>query len=196
MRIKVLTPLIAFLFLLTVSCERGKVERTSPKSSDAIDQLAVTPNLQVGRIVDGVFSFTIQTSEMLETFCSVSGLTASELALFAHNSSEIELLFVLSDASGIGIPLVIEGDAVVMYGVNTMADRHTCSGDPCASCRFIRKRGLINIGLGEIIGCACNQETVDGVKQKCNHSVSTDLGFEDEDSEPGFVAALIAEYSK
>lgn len=74
------------------------------------------------------------------------------------------------DAISFQAELIIQGQNIYIEdpGNNvpqTMA-KHTCTGAPCSSCKFIRGGGWLGLG---ITGCACN-----GDGGECNHSITSD----------------------
>jgi len=56
-------------------------------------------------------------------------------------------------------------------GINLNSTTHTCTGDPCSSCRFRR-----NWFTGTINGCGCNN-----IGGHCNHSISTEVDVKKDD---------------
>lgn len=177
--------------VILVSCNTDITNRETTAATSALSRSI--PELKVGTWNDNDF-YLIDAEVMLKAFNNISEIPAAEVNIYSYDKDELELFFIVEEGYGLSLPLKKKADDVFyLQGVHDTGTEHTCSGDPCSSCKF--KRGWSLVGPGPIEGCECAQTEVDGVKQKCNHSIKDNWGFEDADLESEFGARLILEYN-
>ncbi len=114
----------------------------------------------LGKSIDSVtFRYTwIEDPSEYEQGESEYYLAIDGLAYFLENSQTQSTYYCY------GIMLSISGSYLELLVPTLSKTEHSCTGDPCSSCRFDKDAN------GKIIGCDC---TVPGIENKCNHSIKT-----------------------
>lgn len=111
----------------------------------------------------------VDKDALIQAYEDVTGNSVEFMGIWcaAPQTPPYDLFFQLDGSSGESYPLTYDKDLKIYYlGIEEPSATHSCTGDPCPSCRMVALQELW------ITGCKCSQETVNGENTKCNHNFS------------------------